>query len=275
MDGRCSAGSGPRPRWGRTCARYTWGNVRQLEKAGREFLAELARQAPLLPGADMLAFIDIDSMQKRVYGHHKQGAGFGHTKIQGKSLLVRGLNALAAVDLHAAGGAGDRRHPAARRQRELRPRRRVAGRRGDQRGPGRPGAPARSCSGSTRRTTPPRCSARSAAPGRALLGHRADGPQIRAAIAAIGEDAWTPITLPAGDLGRPAEPAGSPTPRSPRSPYTAFASKKGKAITARLIVRRVKRPEPQSRRRPGRAVPGLALPRRVHRLAVRADYLKP
>ena len=45
----------------------------------------------------MLAFVDIDSMQKRVYGHAKQGAKFGHTKIQGKSLLVRGLNALAAV----------------------------------------------------------------------------------------------------------------------------------------------------------------------------------
>ena len=61
---------------------YTWGNVSQLEKAGREFLARLARQAPLLPGAGTLAFIDIDSMQKRVYGHAKQGARFGHTKIQ-------------------------------------------------------------------------------------------------------------------------------------------------------------------------------------------------
>jgi len=76
---------------------YTWGNVAQLEKAGREFLAELARRSPLLPGAGTLAFTDIDSMQKRVYGHHKQGAKFGHTKIGGKSLLVRGLNALAAV----------------------------------------------------------------------------------------------------------------------------------------------------------------------------------
>jgi len=76
---------------------YTWGNALQLEKAGREFLAELARRAPLLPGAGTLAFIDIDSMQKRVHGHAKQGAKFGHTKIQGKSLLVRGLNALAAV----------------------------------------------------------------------------------------------------------------------------------------------------------------------------------
>ena len=35
--------------------------------------------------------------QKRVYGHKKHGARFGHTKIQGKSLLVRGLNALAVV----------------------------------------------------------------------------------------------------------------------------------------------------------------------------------
>ena len=76
---------------------YTWGNVSQLEKAGRELLIALAGQAPLLPGAGTLAFIDIDSMQKRVYGHQKQGARFGHTKIQGKSLLVRGLNALAAV----------------------------------------------------------------------------------------------------------------------------------------------------------------------------------
>jgi hypothetical protein len=76
---------------------YSWGNVLQLEKAAREFLVSLAGQSPLLPGAGTPAFVDIDSMQKRVYGHNKQGARFGHTKIQGKSLLVRGLNALAAV----------------------------------------------------------------------------------------------------------------------------------------------------------------------------------
>ena len=50
-----------------------------------------------MPGAGVLASIDMDSMQKRVYGHAKQGAGFGHTKIQGKSLMIRGLNTLAAV----------------------------------------------------------------------------------------------------------------------------------------------------------------------------------
>ena len=68
---------------------YNWGNVQQLEKAGRELLVRLARQAPLLPGAETLAFIDIDSTQKRVCGHAKQGAAFGHTKIPGKSVLVR------------------------------------------------------------------------------------------------------------------------------------------------------------------------------------------
>jgi hypothetical protein len=76
---------------------FTWGNARQLEKVHREFLAELARRAPLLPGKEVLAFIDICSGQKRVFGHKKQGAAFGYAKIGGKSLLVRGLNVLAAT----------------------------------------------------------------------------------------------------------------------------------------------------------------------------------
>ena len=71
---------------------FTWGGARQLEAVHREFLAELARRAPLLPGKDVLAFVDTGSQQKRVFGYHKQGAAFGFTKIGGKSLLVRGLN---------------------------------------------------------------------------------------------------------------------------------------------------------------------------------------
>src|SRR5215469_2032165 len=45
---------------------FTWGNVLQLESVTRLLLAGLGRRAPLLPGRDVLAFIDIDSMQKRV-----------------------------------------------------------------------------------------------------------------------------------------------------------------------------------------------------------------
>jgi len=134
---------------------YTWGNVAQLEKAGGEFLAELARRAPLLPGAGTLAFIDIDSMQKRVYGHKKQGARFGHTKIQGKSLLVRGLNALAATvstPLSAPVIAATRHAAATPPRRAARP----AWPPGPSAPRGRPAAPARSSSGWTRRSITPR-----------------------------------------------------------------------------------------------------------------------
>src|SRR5438067_13551772 len=53
---------------------FTWGNVLQLEQVSRLLLADLARRSPLLPGKDTVAFLDIDSMQKRVYGHQKHGA---------------------------------------------------------------------------------------------------------------------------------------------------------------------------------------------------------
>ena len=76
---------------------FTWGNVSQLQKAHREFLAALCRTVPLLPGAGTLAFIDIDATQNRVYGYHKQGAAYGHTKLAGKPVLVKGLNVLAGV----------------------------------------------------------------------------------------------------------------------------------------------------------------------------------
>jgi hypothetical protein len=69
--------------------------VLQLGKVHWQVLGGLARRAPLLPGKDVLAIIDIDFQQKRVYRHAKQGAAFGHTKIQGKGLPVRGMNVLA------------------------------------------------------------------------------------------------------------------------------------------------------------------------------------
>jgi hypothetical protein len=65
-------------------------------------------------------------------------------------------------------------------------------------------------------------------------------PKVKRAIAAIDETAWTPIQYPnaifddeSGTWISDAEIA--------EIPYTAFASKKGQAVTARLIVRRVKR----------------------------------
>jgi hypothetical protein len=217
---------------------YTWGNVSQLEKAARGFLIALAGQAPLLPGAETLAFIDLDSMQKRVYGHHKQGARFGHTKIQGKSLLVRGLNALAAVistPLSApvitatrlrGGNAASARGAASLAARAI--------------------GTAREC-GCTGLIV---VRLDSAFYNAAVIGAIRRGgarfsvtvpmnASIRAAIAAIPGDAWTPIRYPRAIWDDQLDAWVSDAEVAEIS-YTAFTSKKGQAVTARLIVRRVR-----------------------------------
>jgi hypothetical protein len=222
---------------------FTWGNVLQLEKVSRSLLAELARRVPLLPGKETVAFVDIDSMQKRVYGHKKQGAGFGHTKIGGKSLLIRGLNALAATVSTPLGAPV----VAATRLR--------GGTAGSSRGAASfakqaiAAARATGCSGTLV------VRADSAFYSAAFTGAvRAAGaffsvtvqmnPHVQAAIAAITEDAWTPIKYPRAiwddQLGRwvsDAEVAGTT--------YTAFTSTT-QPITARLIVRRVKDLNPKA-----------------------------
>jgi hypothetical protein len=217
---------------------FTWGNVLQLEKVSRLVLAGLVRRAPLLPGKDVLAFVDIDSMPKRVYGRKKQGAGFGHTKIQGKSLLIRGLNTLAATISTPLGAPVI----AATRLR---------------------GGNANSARGAASFATQAVGAARAAGCSGTLM-VRADSafysmgftsavraagaffsvtvqmnPHVRAAIATIGDDAWIAIKYPRAIWDdqlacwvSDAEVA--------EVTYTAFTRHKGKAITARLIVRRVR-----------------------------------
>lgn len=221
-----------------------WGNVRQLGKVHRRMLATLAARTPLLPGADVLAFLDVDSMQRRVYGYQKQGAGFGHTKIAGKSVLVRGLNALTSTlstPLAAPLVAATR----------LR------------------GGSAGSARGAESFVTESIGIAREAGAGGTLV-MRGDSAfysakvinacirknvrfsvtakmdkKIKRAIGGIGETAWVPIKYPravfdeqAGRWVSAAEIA--------ETCYTAFTSKKGKAAAARLIVRRVKALNPQA-----------------------------
>ena len=234
----CSAGSGRRPRWARTCARYTWGNVRQLEAVNRQLLADLATRAPLLPGKDVLAFVDIDSMQKRVYGHKKQGARFGHTKIQGKSLLVRGLNALAAVvstplsapviaATRLRGGNAASARGAASFAAEAIGTARAAG-----------------CTGMivVRMDSAYYAATVIAAIRRAGARFSVTVPldsKVKAAIAAIPEDAWTAIKYPRAIWDDQLRAWVSDA-EVAEAQYTAFTSKKGQAVTARLIVRRVR-----------------------------------
>ena len=56
------------------------------------------------PAPTQQVFIDIDSLLRPVYGHAKQGASYGHTKIAGKQILRKGLSPLATT-ISTAGAA--------------------------------------------------------------------------------------------------------------------------------------------------------------------------
>ncbi|MFD8501122.1 IS1380 family transposase, partial [Amycolatopsis sp. NPDC059657] len=51
-------------------------------------LSRLAAAVPLLPGADRLAIVDLDSKLTRVFGRTKAGAKFGHKKVRGLDFLA-------------------------------------------------------------------------------------------------------------------------------------------------------------------------------------------
>ncbi len=69
---------------------FRFGHVRQLDAVAAVLLARLAAATPLLSGADKLMFVDIDDTVRQTYGYAKQGAGRGYSG-------VKGLNALLAV----------------------------------------------------------------------------------------------------------------------------------------------------------------------------------
>lgn len=216
---------------------FTFGHAKQLESVMREHLLALAGRTDLLPGAQVRAFIDIDSLLRPVYGHRKQGASYGHTKIAGKQILRKGLSPLVATistDLAAPVIAGMR----------LR-----AGKTGSGKG------------AASMATTAIGTARAAGATGVILLrGDSAFGTRkvvraalradaqfslvltkntaVNAAIAAIPEHAWTAVKYP-GAVRDPDTGNWISDAEVAEIGYTAFASTKDKT-TARLIVRRVK-----------------------------------
>ena len=216
---------------------FTFGHARQLESVLREHLVALCERVDLLPGADQRVFIDIDSLLRPVYGHAKQGASYGHTKIAGKQVLRKGLSPLATT-ISTPGSA-----PLVAGMR-LR-----AGKTGSGKGAGRMVAQA---IGTVRAVS---AHATILVRGDSMYGSRAvvgtcvrHGAQfslamtrnaaIERAIAAIPEAAWTPVRYP-GAVQDPDTGAWISDAEVAEIAYTAFASSSDR-ITARLVVRRVK-----------------------------------
>jgi hypothetical protein len=67
---------------------FSFGHVRQLDAVASRFLVGLAKNAPILPGAGQGCYVDIDDTIKATHGYQKQGVGYGYTKVKGLNVLL-------------------------------------------------------------------------------------------------------------------------------------------------------------------------------------------
>ena len=213
---------------------FRFGHVRQLDAIATRVLAGLHARTPVLAGIDGAVMVDIDDSIIEVYGPAKQGAGFGYTR-------VRGLNS-AITTLTCGPGA-----PVIAAQR-LR------------KGACNSARGAHRLIADTLATLARLRSENASGPvllraGSAFYGHRTvttairagaqvsvtvrQDAHVRAQIATIGEDSWTPIEYTdavfdadSGQWVSRAEVA--------EIPFTAFTSKaKALQVPGRLVVRRI------------------------------------
>ncbi len=206
---------------------HKWSNVRQLDAISRELLARL--WAVGAGPADLAAplTIDLDSTIVEVHGRAKQGAAFGYTKVRGyhPQLATCAQTGQVLMSRLRGGSAGAARGAASLLTETIS---RVRN------------------AGATGQLT---VRADSAFYSKAVLATAVkfdvrfsitarQDKRIRAAIDAIGDEAWQPIPY---WLSTP-EVSGADI---AETPFTVFASDKRHARQVRLVVRRV-RPTPGS-----------------------------
>jgi len=212
---------------------FTFGHVRQLDAVASRFLAALAKNAPILPGANQGCYVDIDDTIKATHGYAKQGAGYGYTGVKGLNALL----AIVSTPLSAPVVAATR----------LR-----RGGTNSARGAARIVADAlvttKACGGSGLVTV----RADSAYYGHDVIAAARRGgarfsitarmnPTVVKAISGIFESAWTPIHYPNAIWDEDEQRLVSDA-EVAEVPFTAFTSRRqSDHISARLIVRRVRR----------------------------------
>jgi len=239
----------------------THGHVQQLNAVLRQSLIALAERVPLLPGAQEVVFVDLDSTHRQVYGYAKQGAAVG--RLTGKKtlhpLIATASTPIArpvvvAVRMRRGKAADVRGAPrflaeALTTVRALAPSARIVVR-------------------ADSKFYTAEVVATAARYGAAVSLTTGSNPSVHAAIGQIPDTAWTAIHYPqafvdqdTGELVSDAEVA--------EISYTAFTSHPTtKQATGRLIARRVKRLNPKTE--PGQD--GLFAVWRYHAVFVTSDF---
>src|SRR5664279_5733401 len=201
---------------------FTFGHVRQLGAVAGAMLARLAFLVNILSGhddhRDAVTWLDVDDTIRETYGYAKQGVGYGYNK-------VKGLNAL--LGMVSAGGAGKFLADAIAAARRV--------------GAGK----VIRCRLDSAFYNHSVVAAIRKARAQFSITARMDRA-VQKAIAGIDEDAWVSIKYPKAIYDEE-EKRWISDAQVAETTYTAFTSKARRhRVTARLIVRRVKRLNPKT-----------------------------
>jgi hypothetical protein len=218
---------------------YSFGHVRQLDAVACRFLVNLTVQVPdLLAGGDQVAYLDVDDTIRETHGYAKQGTGYGYNKVKGLNVQLATLSTPTAAPVIVATrlrkGNSASAHGSARLIADALATARRAGATGTV---------------TVRADSAYYNHAVIAAAGRGgahfSVTARMDAA-VTAAISRIPEEDWVPIKYP-NAIWEEAEGRWVSDAQVAEIDYTAFTSRaKAEHVTARLIVRRVKRLNPKT-----------------------------
>lgn len=219
---------------------FTFGHVRQLDAVAAGFLVGVTRTAPVLRDATQVTYLDIDDTMKATYGYAKQGTGYGYSGVKGLNALIATASTPTCPPMIAATRLRKGSTNSARGAKRL---------------------VADALVTLTRLGANPRTGsllivrADSAFYNHSVIGaaRRAKArfsvtarmtKTVKAAIAGIDDAAWTPIRYPNAIWDEEEQRLISDA-QVAETTLTAFTGRKKKdQVTARLIVRRVKRLNP-------------------------------
>jgi hypothetical protein len=218
---------------------FAFGHVRQLDAVAAHLVVNLAGQTPVLPDAARIAYLDVDDTIRATYGYAKQGAGYGYSGVKGLNALIAAVSTPSSAPVIVATrlrkGSANSARGAARLVADALKTSRACG------AGGKEGLlVVRADSAFYGRDV---VAAITRAKARFSITARQD-TAVRRAIAGIAEDAWTTIRYPHAvfdeQLGQWVSDA-----QVAETEFTAFVSRGRKhAVTARLIVRRVRGQNP-------------------------------
>jgi hypothetical protein len=76
---------------------FAFGHVRQLDAVASRLLVQLHARTPLLAGIDGPVMVDLDDTIIEVHGYAKQGSGYGYSGIRGLNALIATLTTTGAA----------------------------------------------------------------------------------------------------------------------------------------------------------------------------------